>query len=143
MAELIDTNIKLHLYDSVEVYQRDGLYYGLRRNHGPYVYSPEEAKERLLDSTVYITTPTHNYRWHFNAGHPDGSWSYNSRINPTLFFIETYRKGELLKREKFKDGPPPYFVEIYRDGQLIEKKEWTIQAKSSCFSNALGSKSVK
>lgn len=119
---MIKDDISANIYDSADVYQRGGLYYAARRDRGDFLYSPDEAKEHLLDGVVLFITPTHAYHWEFDKGLPDGSWAYSQRTIPPLSIIETYRNGELLKREKFKDGPPPYYVETFQNGQLIEKK---------------------
>lgn len=126
---IIESEIALNAYDSADVYQKNGLYYASRRNRGAFMYSPAEAKEQLLDSVVFITTPTHSYHWEFDKGIPNGRWLYLTRFDMTLYLAETYRAGQLLKREKFKYGQTLYEIETYRDGQLLKREEFNKDSK--------------
>lgn len=130
IESLIKMNISLNTFDSTDVYRRNGLYYAARRNRGAFVYSPAEAKEQLLDSVVFIITPTTSYRWEFHKGQPNGSWVYLRRADKMMYLIENYHDGQLLKREKFKKGPILYEVETYHNGQFFKREAVNILPKN-------------
>lgn len=125
ISDLIKFQVKDREYDSIGVYQRNGLYYGVRQDHGHFLYSPTEAAEQLLDSTVHIHTPTHIYDRNFVAGVPDGRWTYFRIADSTIYLVETYHAGKLVKKSLYdkRSVSIPYLIETYRDGQLLKREE--------------------